>query len=244
MRPFIWSLFLLPLKFMSNDNFFGGKMKDIKSLDKIDKPREKMKKRGVSALTNIELVSVLIGSGVKGKGVFKVSKEILEILEKNISNIDLEKLMNIDGVGMAKACKIIAAIELSKRFLMKKDITITKAEDVYKLVQDIGYKKQEYFIVITLDGANHFIHKRVVFIGTLNQSIVHPREVFSDAITDRAASVILVHNHPSGNLNPSEDDLKTTSRLVEAGKILGIKVLDHVIVSKEGYFSFEEKELL
>ncbi len=219
-------------------------MKKIKSIPEFDRPREKMKRSGAKALSDLELMVVIIGNGVKGRDVFSVAKDALKILKENFSGINFEKLRKIEGIGDAKASHILASFELARRFLIKDEIKIRNAEDVAKLAEELKNKKQEYFVTITLDGANTLIRKRIVFIGTLNESLVHPREVFADAITDRAASIILVHNHPSGSLKPSSEDRQITNRLVEIGKLVGIKILDHVIISKKGYYSFNENGLL
>jgi DNA repair protein RadC len=219
-------------------------MKKIKNIPKFDRPREKMQKKDVKALSNLELLAVLLGSGVKGKDVFEVAKDILKLVEKDFENLTLNKLKSVEGIGLAKASQIIAAIEFSKRFLLKEGIKIRHAEDIVKLVEELKNKKQEYFLTFTLDGANNLIQKRTVFIGTLNQSLVHPREVFADAITDRAAGIIFVHNHPSGNVEPSKEDISITKKLIEAGKIIGINVIDHIIVGKSEFYSFKERGLL
>lgn len=207
-------------------------------------PREKMEQKGAKALSNIELLAVLLGSGIKGKDVFEVAKDILKLTQDDFGNLDLEKLKDIEGVGLAKACQIIAAIEFSKRFLIKDGITVKNVENVLKLTEELKDKKQEYFLTLTLNGASNLIQKRTVFIGILNRSIAHPREIFADAISDRAAGIIFVHNHPSDNVEPSKEDVELTRRLVEAGKIVGIEVIDHVIISKDGYFSFQAEGIL
>ncbi|MDI6714152.1 MAG: DNA repair protein RadC [Thermodesulfovibrio sp.] len=219
-------------------------MKKIKSIPKFDRPREKMEQKGAKALSNLELLAVLLGSGIKDKDVFEVAKDILKLAQEDFNNITLEKLKNIEGVGLAKACQIMAAIEFSKRFLIKDGIKIRNADDVIRLTEELRDKKQEYFLSFTLDGASNLIQKRIIFIGTLNHSIVHPREVFADAISDRAAGIIFVHNHPSGDTTPSKQDIEITKRLIEAGKIVGIEVVDHVIVSRNGYFSFQAEGIL
>jgi len=219
-------------------------MKKIKDIPKFDRPREKMDRNGPQALSDIELLAVLLGSGIKGKDVFKVARDILKVAHKDFNDINLKTLKNINGVGLAKASQIMAAIEFSKRFLIKDRIKITCSNDIVKMTEELKNKKQEYFLTFTLDGAHNLIQKRIVFIGTLNQSLVHPREVFANAITDRAAGVIFVHNHPSGSVEPSKEDISITNRLVEVGKLVGINVVDHIIVSKDGYFSFNEKSMI
>jgi len=219
-------------------------MKRIKTLPQFDRPREKMEQKGAKALSNLELLAVLLGSGIKGKGVFEVAKDILNLTKDNFDSINVETLKNIEGVGLAKACQIMAAIEFAKRFLIKEGIKIKNTEDVVNLTRELKDKKQEYFLSLTLDGASNLIQKRTVFIGTLNQSIVHPREIFADAISDRAAGIIFVHNHPSGDVEPSKEDMALTKRLVDTGKIVGIEVIDHVIIGKDGHFSFQSEGML
>lgn len=219
-------------------------MRKIKTIPQFDRPREKMQKKGAKALSNLELLAVILGSGIKGKDVFEVANDILKLAQDDFYNISLEKLKDIEGVGLAKACQIIAAIEFSKRFLIKEGIKIKNVDDVLRLTEELKDKKQEYFLSLTLDGASNLIQKRIVFIGTLNHSIVHPREIFADAITDRAAGIIFVHNHPSGDVGPSKQDIEITKRLVEVGKIVGIEVIDHIIIGKDGCYSFQAEEML
>ena len=219
-------------------------MKKIKTIPQFDRPREKMAQKGAAALSNLELLAVLLGSGIKGKDVFEVSKDILRLAQDEFVNINLEKLKNIDGVGLARACQIMAAIEFSKRFLIKVGIKIKNVDDVVKLTGELKDKRQEYFLSLTLDGASNLIQKRTVFIGTLNHSIVHPREVFADAISDRSAGIMFVHNHPSGNVEPSKEDIAITQRLIEVGRIIGIEVVDHIIIGQNGYFSFQAEGML
>lgn len=220
-------------------------MKTIQDLEEINKPREKLYKKGAQALKDYELLSVLLGSGVKGKDVITLSKEIIKILENNFTSITLEMLTNIHGLGKAKASQILSSIELSKRYLNEKqNLRISNSRDVYEELIPYKDKKQEYFLCIYLDGANHLINTEVISIGTLNQSLVHPREVFSYAIEKRCASIILAHNHPSGTLNPSLSDINVTKRLQEAAKILGIDILDHVIFTQSGFYSFKEEGVL
>ena len=219
-------------------------MKTITELYKQDRPREKLLAKGTSALKSYELLAILLGSGTQGKDVIKLSKEIIKILDDDFETLSLNQLLEIHGLGQAKAMQILSAIELSRRYLIKQNIKITSADDVYRELQEYSRKKQEYFLCITLDGASHIIQKRIISIGTLNQSLVHPREVFADAIADRAAGIIIAHNHPSGQLIPSIEDKRVTKRLKEVGTIMGIELLDHVILSREGYFSFREEGLV
>ena len=219
-------------------------MKTIKEIPEYDRPREKLRAKGAAALSNEELVQVILGRGVEGHDVRSMSKEIAGIIQKKKTGLTETDLTAIPGMGPAKAYQLIAAFELARRHLIKETTKITKAEDVLPLLTDIASKQQEYFVCISLNGANEVIEKRVVTIGLLNHSQVHPREVFADVIADRAASVIFAHNHPSGELNPSDADLKIHEQLIQAAKILGIRVLDQIIVTRKGYLSFQENGLL
>ena len=219
-------------------------MKTINELDSLDKPREKLLKKGVGSLKDFELVSILLGSGIKGKDVFELSREIVKLFQEDFSNITIDKLSSIHGLGTAKASQILSAIELSRRYLIKANKKITSASDVYDELKQFKDKKQEYFLTLYLDGANHLVETKVITIGTLNQSLVHPREVFSYAIEKRCASIIVAHNHPSGILKPSNEDINVTKRLKESGKILGIELLDHVIFTSEGFVSLKEEGVL
>ena len=218
--------------------------RSMKELHKHDKPREKLAKKGVQALKNDELLAVLLGSGVQGKDVRQLAKEIVAMLDSDFDTLTLDKLCDIHGLGLAKASQILASIELSKRYLIQNNKRITSADDVYTELKSFSTKSQEHFLVITLDGASHIINTRTVFIGTLNQSLVHPREVFSDAISDRAAGIIIAHNHPSGTLEASRADIQITQRLKEVAKLVGIELLDHVILAKGGFYSFSDEGLL
>ena len=222
----------------------GISLKHIKDIPDFDRPREKLAARGPEALSDTELLAILLGSGVKGKDVFQVAHAILRKLDRDKEKVNVETLVSIEGVGLAKACQIVASFEFARRRLLRRSVVIQKAQDVLPLVSYIANKKQEYFLCISLNGANEVIGNRVVTVGLLNTNQVHPREVFADAISDRAASIILVHNHPSGVLKPSPDDLATTRQLVDAGRILGIPVLDHIIVTRNGYLSFKENGLM
>jgi DNA repair protein RadC len=201
-------------------------------------PREKLVKYGVSNLSDAELLHLLIGSGNKQVSAEEISKQILKLLKDKGNSVSYNELSNIKGMGIAKTSEIIALFELGRRYLMPTDRpVISDADDAVAQLSNIRDKKQEHFVVLTLDGANRLISNTVVFQGTLNQSLVHPREIFAKAIEDRAASIIVAHNHPSGSVEPSDDDMEITRKLKEAGRLLGIKVLEHIIVSKTAYKS-------
>lgn len=210
----------------------------IKDIHIDDRPREKLKLKGPAALSDFELLQALIGSGNKQADVSTIAKSIQKLLKQYGGEIPLESLYDAYGVGSAKATEIAAAFELAKRYLIDSERPIIdSAEKAVEQLTDIRDKKQEYFVCLTLDGANRLIAKRVITIGTLTSSLVHPREVFADAITDRAASIIVAHNHPSGSLDASPADVKVTKRLVEAGILLGITLIDHAIVTKGSHAS-------
>ena len=219
-------------------------MKTIKDLPEHSRPREKLQEKGAPALTDEELVAAIIGSGTQGVDVRTISKQVSGLLREHKEALSLDHLLAVPGVGLAKAAQILSAFELARRHLLKETVKITIAQDVLPLVADIAGKQQEYFICISLNGANEVIEKRVVTIGLLDKSPVHPREVFADVIADRAAAVIFAHNHPSGDSQPSEADLRMHDQLTDAGKILGLRVLDHVIVTRKGYYSFQEAGLI
>ena len=205
------------------------------------RPREKLQKKGAQALSDLELLQALIGSGNKQADVTKISKDVLKLLKENGGDIPFQLLSKVQGMGVAKSTEVVAAFELARRYLLDSEAPIIDSpEKAAEQLADIRDKKQEYFVCMTLDGANRLIAERVITIGTLNSSLVHPREVFADAITDRAASIIVAHNHPSGTLTPSEADVQVTQRIKEAGKLLGINLTDHVIITKTEYYSFTD----
>jgi len=219
-------------------------MKNIKDLPVHNRPREKLKERGASALTDEELVAAILGRGVEGQSLVTISKNVAKLIRKHRENLSVEHLTAVRGMGLAKAAQILSAFELARRHLIKDTVKIKGAQDVIPLLADIADKKQEHFVCISLNGAHEVIKKRIVTIGLVDRSQVHPREVYADVISDRAAAVIFAHNHPSGDLKPSNSDLKIHEQLTEAGKILGLRILDHIIVTQKGYFSFQEAGLI
>lgn len=205
---------------------------------KSDRPREKLQGKGPAALSDFELLQALIGSGNARADVTKIAKDTLKLFQKHGADLTYEQLQEVKGMGAARITEVLAALELSKRYLIDTEQPIIDTpEKAVEQLADIRDKKQEHFVCLTLDGANRLISKRTITIGTLTTSLVHPREVFADAITDRAASIIVAHNHPSGSLTASEADKKVTQRLQAAGELVGINVVDHLIVSRSGYAS-------
>lgn len=205
-------------------------------------PREKLLKYGPDKLSDSELLALLLRTGKKGQSVTVFSKIILkDILKIGVSNLTLKSLMNIQGLGLAKSCEILAALELSKRLLQgKKNTIIMSPKDVMLAMQDIVLSKKEHFVVFYLDSRNQEIIRDIISIGSLNNSFAHPREIFENAIKNNAASIIIAHNHPSQDPTPSNADIEITKRILEAGKILGIEMLDHVIVTKNKWWSWKE----
>ncbi|MCL2792276.1 MAG: DNA repair protein RadC [Spirochaetaceae bacterium] len=209
----------------------------IKDLPKESRPREKLLVFGAQNLSDRELISIILGNGVKGKNLLTLSEEVLNQLDFLNYKINETLLMNITGLGRAKIAAIAAAIEFSRRILCPNSKKIKSSSDIYPYIQHFADRKQEIFVCASLNGANEIIAIRVVSIGLINKTLVHPREVFADPISDRAAAVIVCHNHPSGNLEASAEDMEITEKLRDAGNILGIPLLDHIIFSQTGYKS-------
>ncbi|MCK9224768.1 MAG: DNA repair protein RadC [Candidatus Muirbacterium halophilum] len=204
-------------------------------------PREKTKLFGIKSLDDAELMSMIINTGIKGRSVFQISKSIVN----GIDTMDIvpepeEFDKNNRGLGYAKSCTISAALEFARRRFNPKKLRITSPSEVLNAVYFMRMKNREFFVVITLNGASEVINIHTVSIGIANKTQVHPREVLAEVISDRACSYIAVHNHPSGNIEPSAEDIKITDRLFKAGELLGIKMLDHIIVSHKGYYSMLE----
>lgn len=218
----------------------------IKNLPLIDRPREKLIKYGPGRLSNEELLAIIISSGKKGESALELSKKIIKKIGfSSLPNVDFSQLFQISGIGIAKACQILSVVELGKRlFQGKKARLYLKPKDVFEELKDIRGLKKEYFVVFYLNVANQEIAREIISIGSLNTSIVHPREVFEPAVRNLAGQIIIAHNHPSGDPKPSLEDIKITERLIAVGKILGIEIIDHVIVTVNSFFSFKEKKLI
>ena len=200
------------------------------------RPREKLQARGAEALSDYELLMAIIGSGTQYADVTKLAREVQKLLKEKGSELAYEDLLNVKSLGPAKATNIMAGFELWRRqFEVSERPIIDSPEKAVEQLVDIRDKKQEYFVCLALDGANRLIAKRIITIGTLTASLVHPREVFADAISDRAASIIVAHNHPSGSLNASTDDLQLTDRIKDSAELLGIPLLWHVLITSDSY---------
>jgi len=219
--------------------------KTIKDMPLFERPREKLLERGVEALNDAELLMAILGRGVTGHNVHNIAQNVLRSLEKSSGKFDVDVLCKIPGVGEAKAAQLAAMAEFMRRRLaVIDDIIINNAEDVVALLADLRSKRQERFVAITLTGARRIIAKRTIFIGTVDECIVHPREVFAEAMTDRAAGIVVAHNHPQDDPQPSDEDIMLTNQLVEVGKILGIEFIDHIIIGRRGYFSWQQAGML
>lgn len=200
------------------------------------RPREKLQTRGAEALSDYELLMAIIGSGTAQADVTKIARNVQKLLKEKGSELAYEDLLDVKSLGPAKATQIMAGFELWRRqFEVSEHPIIDSPEAAVAQLADIRTKQQEYFVCLTLDGANRLIAKRIISIGTLTSSLVHPREVFADAITDRAASIIVAHNHPSGNLQPSQADRDVTARLKQASLTIGIDIIDHILLTKNSY---------
>ncbi len=223
----------------------------IHDLPAAERPRERLLKLGTEALSTQEVLALILGRGIKGESVWVTAQNLLTTFGslKSIANASITELRQVKGIGLAKATQIKAAFELAKRLDHSSDqisgIKVKSPEDVIRVVKNkLKGKKKEHFLVLSLDTRNHPVDIQTISIGSLDSSIVHPREVFKEAISSCAASVVFVHNHPSGDPEPSEEDIKLTKRLVEVGEIMGIDVLDHVIVCDSHYLSMKAKNLL
>ena len=219
----------------------------IKDIPKSERPIERLIENGSEVLSNVELLTILIKSGTKQKSAKTLAEEILKQVDDihKLRDLNFEQLKKIKGIGSKKAATILASLELAKRINDELDsvngLKITDSSLVYKYYKNkIGDKLQEYFYCIYLNSAKKVIKDKLLFIGTINQSVVHPREIFKEAYLVSASSIICVHNHPAGSIFPSKEDINLTNKLVEIGNLLGVKIVDHVIITKNNYYSFFE----
>ena len=221
-----------------------GQHRKIKDIPEIDRPREKIIRKGQAALSDFELLEVLIGNGAGKIRVGSLAHEVQKLLQKGTSHVTLESLTNIHGISIATACKILSSLELAKRHLLLDVKPLNSQHDILLRLHDLRTKPQENFICLSLDGGRRLLAQRTVTIGTLDSVLAHPREVFSDPIVDRAAYIIVAHNHPSGDPTPSDKDIMLTQQLAAAGQLIGIPLHDHIIVAKTQHFSYRQNHLL
>jgi len=217
----------------------------IKDYHKIEQPREKLIKYGPSKLATSELLAIVLRTGLKGSNVIQVAESALRKYKgTSLVNAGFDELKKIKGIGSVKAGELIACFELGRRLLRDKPARlILSPREIWEQLRDLRDNKKEHFVAFFLDTQNREIKRELISVGTLNASLIHPREVFEPAVKHLASHIIIAHNHPSGSLEPSEEDLSVTKRLIDAGRLLGIEVLDHVIVTGGGYMSFKEKNL-
>lgn len=219
----------------------------IKDVHEADRPRERLLRQGATSLSNQELIAILLRNGTKEESVLVLANRILMKFEKlqALKGATIEELMSIKGIGEVKAVELLASIELAKRLAQKEYDTkfaIRSPEDAAKLLMpEMSSLNQEHFVVLFLNTKNQVLHKQTIFIGSLNASIVHPREIYREAVKRSAACIICAHNHPSGVTTPSSEDIDVTNRLVEAGLIMGIELVDHLIIGDHTYLSMKEK---
>lgn len=219
----------------------------IRDVHAADRPRERLIRQGSHSLSNQELLAILLRTGTKEESVLALANRVLFNFEKlhALKHATIEEIIGIKGIGEAKAVQLLAAIELGRRLAQKEvdsRFTIRSPEDAANfLMHEMTALQQEHFVVLFLNTKNQVIHKKTIFIGSLNASIVHPREIFREAVKRSAASIICAHNHPSGVPTPSPEDIDVTNRLVEAGNIIGVDMLDHVIIGDHQFISMKEK---
>ncbi|KKQ01592.1 MAG: repair protein RadC protein [Candidatus Roizmanbacteria bacterium GW2011_GWA2_36_23] len=218
----------------------------IKDLPAIERPQEKLIHYGVDKLADEDLLAIVLSSGIKGLSAIELSKKILKFYnQEELLTFTFKDFKKTTGLGKTKICRIIASIELAKRLIQNKQSRLLLTpKEVWEELSEIRAKKKEYFVVFYLDVTNQVIKREIISIGTLNMSLAHPREVFEPAVKHVCAQILISHNHPSGDPMPSAEDTELTKRLIKAGEILGIEIIDHVIVTSKLYFSFKEHNLL
>lgn len=214
--------------------------KSIDQIPKHDRPREKLLTKGPGALSDQELLAVLLGKGSPRMDVMTLADKVVRVMDERGLDVRVDDLTSFEGIGQAKAALVLAAIEYARRRIKPEGLKITTPSDVLPLIRHFADRRQEHFLSITINGANEVLNVRVVSIGLVDRSPVHPREVFADALADRASGIVVAHNHPAGNLEPSQADLDITLQLRQAGEIMGIELLDHIVFNQNGYYSFLE----
>lgn len=214
--------------------------KGISTIPAHDRPREKLLRKGAAALSDRELLAVLLGKGTPGMDVMTLAGKLARVIDEKGLGVHAEDLTSFGGVGEAKATLILAAIEFARRRIKPEGAKIETPADLLPHVRHYADRRQEHFLCASINGANEILNIRVVSIGLVDRTPVHPREVFAEALSDRASAIIVAHNHPSGGLEPSAADVEVTKQLKAAGAVMGISLLDHIIFNQRGYFSFLE----
>ncbi|MED4866045.1 DNA repair protein RadC [Heyndrickxia faecalis] len=222
----------------------------IKDFPAEDRPRERLIRTGAESLSNQELLAILLRTGTKEESVLELANRLIRHFEglRFLKDASLEEMTSIKGIGTAKAVQILAAIELGRRIANllhdTRYVIRTPQDGANYVMNDMRFLSQEHFVCLYLNIKNQVIHRQTIFIGSLNASIVHPREVFKEALRRSAASIICFHNHPSGDPSPSKEDIEVTKRLAECGKIMGIEILDHLIIGEKKFVSLRQKGYL
>jgi len=214
--------------------------KRIKDIPEQDRPREKLLRKGAAALSDQELLAVLLGKGTPGMDVMELAAKLAKVIDEKGLSVRAEDLREFGGVGDAKATLVLAALEFARRRIKPEGVKIETPADLLPHVRHYADRRQEHFLCASINGANEILNIRVVSIGLIDRTPVHPREVFGDALSDRASAIIVAHNHPSGSLEPSAFDIEITKQLKAAGIVMGIALLDHIIFNRGGYYSFLE----
>jgi len=214
--------------------------KSIDQIPEADRPREKLLRKGARALSDQELLAVLLGKGTPGMDVMTLAGKLARFIDEKGLEVQADDLTQFEGVGDAKATLILAGIEFARRRIKPEGARIETPADLLPHIRHYADRKQEHFLCATINGANEILNIRVVSIGLIDRTSVHPREVFADALADRASAVVVAHNHPAGGLEPSAADIEVTGQLMASGTVLGIALLDHIIFNRSGYFSFLE----
>lgn len=220
------------------------KLRRITDIPTLDRPREKLQRKGPAALSDFELLEVMIGSGTRQADVGQIARQLQKQLRRGAEALNFERLTTLQGISVAQAARIVSGLELAKRHLVRDVEPLHTLQDIAARLDDIRTKQQEYFVALSLDGGRRLLAQRTITIGTLDTVLAHPREVFADPIVDRAASVIVAHNHPSGDVLPSSKDVALTQQLAAAGQLLGIPLRDHLILTKTQVYSFRQHHLL
>lgn len=212
----------------------------IRDIPEADRPREKLLRKGAAALSDQELLAVPLGKGTPGMDVMKLAAKLAKVIDAKGLGAQADDLREFDGVGDAKATLVLAALEFARRRIKPEGAKIETPADLLPHVRHYADRKQEHFLCASINGANEILNIRVVSIGLVDRTPVHPREVFAEALSDRASAIIVAHNHPAGRVEPSAADIEVTKQLKAAGVVMGIALLDHIIFNRTAYFSFLE----
>lgn len=216
--------------------------RSIKEMPVDKRPRERLQNLGARSVSDIELLCIILGSGSQSRPVQDIASDILDVVDKKgEQGVSTEDLKAIPGLGLAKASSVCACLELGRRLTFRRGRFCNSPEQIFDLIRHYGDRMQEHFLCVMLNGAHELMGISVVTVGLVNRTLVHPREVFADPLKNRATAIVIAHNHPSGNLDPSPDDLEVTYRIRKAGMLLGIEVLDHIVFSTDGYHSMKEQ---